>query len=115
MQPIMTHVQVKMSISCDDLMNALANIQRRRLLVAVMERAPEDDGTIDISDSDRAAGILEEPESIDHFHISKLVNLGLIEWDWATSEIKKGPNFDEIKPLIELFTNHEDDLPEDCL
>jgi len=27
----------------------------------------------------------------------------------------KGPNFDEIKPLLELLENHEDELPTDWL
>ena len=27
--------------------------------------------------------------------------------------ITRGPNFEEVRPLIELMSNHQDELPED--
>lgn len=48
-----------------------------------------------------------------HTHLPKLADAGYIEWDRETGRISKGPNFDEIEPLLELLENHADELPPD--
>ncbi|MEF8809109.1 DUF7344 domain-containing protein [Natronomonas sp.] len=48
-----------------------------------------------------------------HNHLPKLADAGYIEWDRETGRISKGPNFDEIEPLLELLENHADELPPD--
>ncbi|WP_436935680.1 DUF7344 domain-containing protein [Halovenus marina] len=48
-----------------------------------------------------------------HNHLPKLEDAGYIKWNRETGEISKGPNFDEIEPLLELIENHVDELPPD--
>ncbi|WP_177209108.1 hypothetical protein [Natronobacterium haloterrestre] len=43
-----------------------------------------------------------------HVHLPKLVDYGYIEWDREAAVITKGPEFDEIRPLLE-FLNERDD------
>lgn len=46
-------------------------------------------------------------------HLPMLEEEGIIEWDRETGTISKGPNFEEIEPLLRLMREHADDLPPD--
>ena len=100
----------------DAALDALSNPYRRQLLVALLDHNPQDDSNRDplhvVSDA-------EEPDVLQtelvHHHLPKLEELGYIEWDRETNEIKKGPDWEEISPLLELIENHRDELPEDWL
>jgi len=48
-----------------------------------------------------------------HNHLPRLEKAGYIEWDQDTGTISEGPNYDEIKPLLDLMENHADELPPD--
>lgn len=37
--------------------------------------------------------------------------MGFIEWEKETQEIKRGPNYDEIRPLLEYLVDHGDSSP----
>lgn len=99
------------SITTNDMLYALADGQRRRLLIALLE----DDSPLVIADSESAADSLEHRMSMKHVHLPKLADYGFIEWDRERHEVSKGPKFVEIRPLIELLNNHENELPDDWL
>ena len=96
----------------DNALDALSNPYRRQLLVALLEHNPQDD-----SDHDplHNAPDAEESENLQteliHNHLPKLEEMGFIVWDRETNEIKKGPNWDDIAPLLELIETHRDELP----
>jgi len=48
-----------------------------------------------------------------HTHLPKLEAAGLIDWDRETGEVTRGPNYEEIEPLLELIEDHADELPPD--
>ena len=50
-----------------------------------------------------------------HTHLPALEDNGYISWNRETNEISKGPNWDEIGPLIELMHAHQDELPDGWL
>ncbi|WP_348612718.1 transcriptional regulator [Halobaculum rarum] len=50
-----------------------------------------------------------------HVHLPKLEEYGFITWNRDTDEVSKGPNFEEIRPLPEMFAAHEDELPDGWL
>jgi hypothetical protein len=53
------------------------------------------------------------PSDLKQTHLPMLEAEGIIEWDRETGEISKGPNFEEIEPLLRLMREHADDLPPD--
>ena len=103
------------TISFDDMVDSLADVQRRKLLVALLEHNPQDDAPVVIADSAKESEAVERLISMRHVHLPKLVDYGFIEWNEETHEVMKGPKFDEIRPLLELLDSHEDELPADWL
>lgn len=102
------------SISFDDMLDMLRHIQRRKLLVALMDHNPQDDTPV-VVDSNDDTDSLERLVQMQHIHLPKLAEYEFIEWDRDTHEVSKGRNFEQIRPLLELLDNHQDELPSDWL
>ncbi|WP_455429697.1 DUF7344 domain-containing protein [Natrinema altunense] len=100
----------------DNFFRSVVNVQRRRLLVHMLSHNPEDESklyTDDIETSEmEAARLLTEMK---HTHLPLLEDYGFIDWDRDTHEVTKGPEFDEIRPLLEMMINNKDELPDDWL
>ncbi|WP_277543159.1 transcriptional regulator [Haloarcula laminariae] len=95
---------------------ALESPYRRQLLVALSEENPQDDedcDPLDIIAPDEEPDVLET--ELVHHHLPMLEEAGYIEWEQESHTIRRGPNWGEIGPLIELMNNHRDELPEDWL
>lgn len=101
--------------SFDDCLDALAHVQRRKLLVALLDHNPQDDIPFSVADAENDIDPFERLVQMRHRHLPKLADYGFIEWDEDTHEVSKGPNFDEIKPILDLLDAHEDELPPDWL
>ncbi|MEF8822259.1 MAG: transcriptional regulator [Halovenus sp.] len=101
--------------SFDDMVDALGDVQRRKLLVALLDHNPQDDTPVSIADSEGDGDAVERLLTMQHVHLPKLVDYGFIEWNEETHEVAKGPKFDEIRPLLEVLINHADELPDDWL
>jgi predicted transcriptional regulator len=103
--------------SLDRFLDALANKYRRRLLLALLEHNPQSDedpqipDDVAITDEDLDDLMMQMP----HVHLPKLEEAGLIEWDRDTNAVRKGTNFDEIRPLLELIRDHADELPDEWI
>jgi len=99
------------------MLEVLANKYRRRLLVALLEHNPQDDedpqlpDDIDVAPDELASLML----SMRHTHLPKLAGAGFIEWDPETNTVRRGLHFAEIEPLLELLSDHADELPDDWL
>ena len=83
----------------EDLLDALAHIQRRKLLVALLTHNPQDDGPVVIDADESADEELTRLIEMTHIHLPKLVTYGFITWNQETDEVSKGPTFEEIRPL----------------
>lgn len=44
-------------------------------------------------------------------HLPKLEDAGFIQWDRDRDVVTRGPQFDEIGPLVQLLLDHADELP----
>ncbi|WP_435159811.1 DUF7344 domain-containing protein [Haladaptatus sp. DFWS20] len=105
------------SASLDVMLNALSNVHRRRILLAVADHNPrdEDEFTPDEIPTDTIAD--EDLDSLKtqlhHTHLPKLADAGYIEWDPMTETVRRGPNFDDVAPLLKLMSDHADELPDD--
>lgn len=93
---------------------ALANKSRRQVCLGLLEQDSHVEGLdpLTLVDSEKSG----EPPcatqiELHHAHLPKLDELGLIDWDRSTGEIERGPNWDEIAPLLRLIRDHRDELP----
>jgi hypothetical protein len=48
-----------------------------------------------------------------HRHLPKLADNGYVEWDRASDTVRQGPEFDEIRAVVDLLRTHEHRLPGD--
>lgn len=103
----------------DRVFEALANAYRRRLLLALFDANPQADDDLDPLDLLEGAGTTDDPAAVRvklaHVHLPKLADMGLIEWDRQSDELSKGPNWDEIAPLLQLIADNRDELPDEWL
>ncbi|WP_335343067.1 transcriptional regulator [Halomontanus rarus] len=100
----------------DEFFRSIANAQRRRLLVHMLSHNPEDESKVytgDIEKSDEELSILLV--QMEQTHLPLLEDYGFINWDRKNHEVTKGPQFDEIRPLLEMIVNHRDELPDNWL
>lgn len=96
----------------DDAFRALANGHRRRLLVALLERNPQEEMVLP---DDVPLGSPEAEEvhtELYHTHLPMLERHGFVEWNHERKTVSKGPTFDQIRPLLELIERHRDGLPD---
>jgi len=98
----------------DELLDALASVQRRRLLVALLVHNPQDEAPPSVAEEGKAAEV-ERLVKMEHVHLPKLDEYGFIDWDREANEVNKGERFEEIRPLLELLADHEEELPNDWL
>lgn len=100
--------------SLDAMLDSLSNTQRRRILLAVSDHNPRDvdDITPDSIATDDE-DLKQFKTELRHTHLPKLAENGYIEWNPDTQTIQRGPNFDEIAPLLRLMVEHKDELPDD--
>lgn len=103
---------VSETVSFDEMPDVLSNIQRRTLLVALLEQAPQDDSPIVITDDETERDAVNERIRMDHVRLPKLAEYGLIGWDSENNEVSKGPAFAAIRPLLGLLDAQQDELPE---
>lgn len=95
----------------DEIFHALSDIHRRRVLRSLLVHNLQDHSSISVNsevltDSERSTAI-----HMRHIHLPMLVQYGFITWDQDTNKISRGPQFEEIRPVLELFAAHEGELP----
>lgn len=88
----------------DKVFNALTHANRRRLLFELY--AATEDDCINYTD-------LSLPENtLYHVHLPKLEEFGYVEKDRTEETVQRGPQWEEIEPLLELLSSHLSELPE---
>jgi hypothetical protein len=105
----------------DRAVEALSHSDRRRVLVAVHDNGSQNgdvgvrvEGTLPAgAGTERSEGQVEI--GLVHRHLPKLEALGYIRWNRERSEIRQGPNWGEIAPLLGLLRSHPDELPDGWL
>lgn len=96
----------------DDTFTALANDHRRKLLSALAESNPQDDVRGAATGDSRETDLDRLRTEMYHQHLPKLEDYGFIRWNRDTNEVVKGPQFEEIHPVLELMDDHADELPD---
>lgn len=85
----------------NDVLRALANGDRRRLLLALKDRPPQDEVPVsEVAQSgEETIDVLRQ--RFHHTHLPLLDTCGLITWNREDNVVSKGPNFDDIRPMLE--------------
>lgn len=86
----------------DDIFEALADGQRRRLLLDLLDHNPQEiaeRSSVPKETTERDAELI----TTHHVHLPKLAEYEYIEWDRGADVVTKGRQFDEIRPLLEFL------------
>lgn len=97
----------------DELLVHLSDPTRRSILLILAEQNSHstDEFTSVDYDTDIADALFEAEVRYDH--LPQLVRAGFIEWNREFDTVTRGPNFDQVRPLITLIHEHQDELPDD--
>lgn len=113
----------------DDIFDALSDIHRRKLLVDLLEHNPQTVETMskasrDVSKmsegfkqdylaSDDGIGAADKGHvRLHHVHLPMLAENGFVEWNREENTVVKGPEFEVIRPVLELLEDNCETLPE---
>lgn len=100
---------------CSRIFEALSNPYRRQVLVALLDSNPQTDDDIDPMNRLGSRDPDDPPvtnELLVHVHLPKLANMGFIDWDRQSGEISRGPDWETIAPVVGLFDDHRETLPD---
>lgn len=87
----------------DDVLRAVADSQRRKLLCDLMDHDPHDSTSVSIIDSDNNADAVSQIVAMRHRHLPLLESYGFINWDRDHFDVMEGPNFDQVEHLLEMI------------
>lgn len=88
----------------------LSNPLRRRVLTRINEPGDRAEVTLEAfaePSEDRA----RIRSTLHHLHLPKLEQHGFVDWDRETGTITRGPNYDEIQPVVSLLETNREELP----
>lgn len=87
----------------DPQFEALTRAERRKLLFALLESESTDEPRVDlesfVAEGDREVSSV----SMHHVHLPKLEAMGFVETDRDRQYVKRGPDFEEIEPLLRIL------------
>ncbi|MFC4358412.1 ArsR family transcriptional regulator [Halobium salinum] len=96
----------------DRMFDVLGHPYRRRILLLVSEHNPRDEDEFSVDELATEDDDLEMlTDELYRIHLPKLADAGYIEWNEDTETIRRGPNFEDIAPLLRLMHDHRDELP----
>ena len=100
--------------SFDTHIDALGHVDRRRLLLALLN-AEEAALPIELDQLEYETADRDVLVSFHHNHLPKLEDRGFVDATPDQHSVTTGPRFEEIEPLLELLDTHRDRLPPDCV
>lgn len=89
----------------DQVADALGHRARRAILLELVDHNP-------VAESGVRENDVSEIELI-HNHFPKLDSMGYIVWDRDQKTIVKGPNWEEIEPVVRLLSDNQGRIPDD--
>lgn len=90
------------STQIDGMMDVLSREARRLVLLMLLEEDAET--SIDVIEEAIDSERIEV--QLHHTHLPKLEQAGYIEWQPGSDRITRGPNYDEIEPLLRLLEEY---------
>ena len=102
-----------MGVGLEEMFDALGAVQRRRVLVELLE-SPEDPlrGITD-PETETEARFVKDTVRMAHVHLPKLDDYEFIDWNEDADVVRTGEQFDEIEPLLGLLHGNQERIPGD--
>lgn len=98
--------------SLDRLFDALAHHHRRRILLEVADRDQALPTASVVERVGDGVGDGDDPQvTLYHRHLPKLAAVGYVEWNRDSGTLRRGGNFDEVAPVLQMFTDNGETLP----
>lgn len=95
----------------DRIAEALGHQLRRHILVALLDHNPVNQS--EVIARNRTGENADVALRLFHMHFPKLDEMGYIVWDRDQGTILKGPNWEEIGPVVRTLRDNADGLPDD--
>lgn len=95
--------------SLDTAFETLAHPFRRRIVTELV-----DGGSRPVEGFVRSSGRVDrrtEEIALRHSHLPKLREDGVVEWDRDADVVRRGPRFEAVEAVVELFRSNRDALP----
>ena len=107
-------MSTKAETSFDIHLDALGHVERRRLLLALLD-VEEAALPIELDQLEYETTESDVLLSFHHNHLPKLEDLGFVDANPDQHSVTRGPRFEEIRPLLEHLDRHRDRLPPDSV
>ncbi|WP_411964821.1 hypothetical protein [Haloferax sp. YSMS24] len=107
--------RVTPELSFDTQLSAIRHVERRQLLLALLETDPYVAEPLDVS---RVRSDIDGERlklQMYHVHLPLLERMGVVEADGSPYHVRRGPNFDDIVPLLRFLDSHRHELPPDVV
>ncbi|CQR49056.1 hypothetical protein [Haloferax massiliensis] len=101
-------------LSFDSQLAAIQHVERRQLLLALLT-ATSSGSALDDGRARPGTDVRKLKLQMYHVHLPKLERMGLIEPNGNWYDIRRGPHFDDIVPLLRVIDDHEKRLTGDVL
>lgn len=89
---------------------ALQNEHRRRLLLSLSKRGPQDDRITNLERIyDGQSDYERFKTNMYHKHLPMLSDRGYVKWNQNDHEVACGQRFEEIEPVLDLIREREED------
>jgi hypothetical protein len=102
---------ILMTMTLDTQLTILSNHHRRRVLLALVDNAPQTTPIGSTATVETDGGDQLQTIAMQHNHLPKLADHGFIDWDRETQRVAKGAQFEEIEPLLTVLSENQDMLP----
>ncbi len=94
----------------DNQLSILSNVQRRRILLALLRENPQDVRTVTVDALDSNGEEQGRAITMKHVHLPKLEDHECINWNREERNVTKGSQFDEIKPLLTVLKEFQGEI-----
>ena len=87
---------------------AVGHVQRRRLLLSLLAEPQIHIDELRMSEEQKEMLLVE----VKHAHLPRLADHGFIDWNPEKNRVERGPEFEDVEPLLELLHNNREELPD---
>lgn len=91
----------------NDQFKALSSERRRDVLLTLLDQQDRVDPPSEYEQIEIDGGEDLSAISMQHVHLPMLEDCGYIEWDKESQSVSKGPQFDELEPLLTVLEENE--------